>query len=210
MNHGMARGALKHLAVGGLMACATSIGVAGPAAAECTGYDPWPPFERFAVGRANQVLVGEVTEATRTDSSDAIIAFRFRVDTALVGPDPGEVSFEPIVGSKGLCAPALVVEVGDRLAIALDHTTSSTPGGSQVGVAAFLNRDPTRGPNSDRMRGAEQLTLAAVRSLVTQPPTDTVTAAASETPWPVVLIAALVSGALAAVVFANRRRTLSR
>jgi hypothetical protein len=210
VNRRTAQGTFKHLAVGGLIAVAMCVGVAGPAAAECSGYDAWPPFERFAVGRANQVLVGEVTEATRTDSSDAIIAFRFRVDSALVGSDPGEVAFEPIVGSKALCAPVLVVEVGDRLAIALDHTTSSTPGGSQVGVAAFLNRDPTEGPNSDRMRGAEQLTLAAVRSLVTQPPTDTVTTAATQTPWPVVLIGALVSGILAVVGFGNRRRTLGR
>lgn len=174
--------AMASVRVVGSIACATFtvvallLGRGADTSAECMWLDRWPSFER-GVRSAHQVLVGEVTEALWTDTAGQTTRFRFRVDHVLRAAGPSEIVFDDwaFTGDTRRCDKVLSVRVGDRLALAFRDPVDVHPTRAVIGVAAFLNRDPSTGSRIEREYhlGLKQMSLERVGALVALPPTDT-------------------------------------
>lgn len=143
---------------------------AGPVAAECGAFDPWPAFTQAAPS-ARIVILGEVTEQIREDSANNALEFRFHVDDILRGDSDVERTFNAFrTGAPLSICPDnsfLRVHVGDRLAFAFDAHASGFPG--RVNTVAFINRTP----DDFLLPGVQRLSEAQVRAAASGlPPTD--------------------------------------
>lgn len=153
------------LAIGCLIAW--SLAVAGPASAECTMLDPWPPFAPIA-DTAERIIVAEVLlDPNHPDGEPGIL--HLRVDQVLRGNDqPGvaiDIRYLPSGLPEIICPGGsyLRARSGDVLALAFNGSTAD--GRRGVNTAAWIHGAP------DTMQpGLGRITVAELQAFTTPTP----------------------------------------
>jgi hypothetical protein len=173
-------------------------------AAECGSPDRWLDFATVAP-RADRLVIGEVTEILRRRNG-RVTYFRLSVSDVLVGTAPRRLVMTNVATNRGCFTQWLVVNVGDRLAVAFDDVGAGIyPGMSpRVAAVAYLNRDPPA-TRTEPMIGMRRFSDEQVRDLVGLPPTDQGRPDRSGSPVGVLLAASLIGGLLGLRRFGGRR-----